>query len=120
LGALFFYQILVIKLEPPSYLSKETEKGVVVEEINMNEDSPDDLIHDRFARRLWMDHPMGSPILGNLETVTAFNRDDVYGFYKSSYVPSNMVISVAGNVQAPAVKDMVEELMKEQRGGEAS
>jgi predicted Zn-dependent peptidase len=96
----------------------ETEKGVVVEEINMNEDSPDDLIHDRFARRLWMDHPMGSPILGNLETVTAFNRDDVYGFYKSSYVPSNMVISVAGNVQAPAVKDMVEELMKEQSAGE--
>jgi predicted Zn-dependent peptidase len=42
----------------------ETEKGVVVEEINMNEDSPDDLIHDRFARRLWMDHPMGSPIPG--------------------------------------------------------
>ena len=92
----------------------ETEKGVVVEEINMNEDAPDDLIHDRFARRLWLDHPMGSPILGTLETVTGFNRDDVYGFYQASYIPSNMVISVAGNVQASAIKDLIEKLLSEQ------
>lgn len=96
----------------------ETEKGVVVEEINMNEDAPDDLIHDRFARRLWLDHPMGSPILGTLETVTGFSRDDVYGFYQASYIPSNMVISVAGNVQASAIRDLIEELLSEQSDDE--
>ncbi len=92
----------------------ETEKGVVVEEINMTEDAPDDLIHDRFARRLWLDHPMGSPILGTLETVKGFSRDDVYGFYQSAYIPSNMIISVAGNVQASAIRDLMENLLSEQ------
>ncbi len=92
----------------------ETEKGVIVEEINMNEDAPDDLIHDRFARRLWLDHPMGSPILGTLATVSGFGRDDVYGFYKSAYVPSNMVISVAGNVNASEVRDKIEKHLEHQ------
>ncbi len=92
----------------------ETEKGVIVEEINMNEDSPDDLIHDRFARRLWFDHPMGSSILGTLATVSSFSRDDVYGFYKSTYVPSNMVISVAGNVNALEMREKIEEHLAHQ------
>ncbi|KUG03332.1 peptidase, m16 family [hydrocarbon metagenome] len=96
----------------------ETEKGVVVEEINMNEDAPDDLIHDRFARRLWFDHPMGSPILGTLDTVSSFVRDEVYGFYKSAYVPSNMVISLAGNVNALELKDKIEELLEQQENSE--
>ncbi len=92
----------------------ETEKGVVVEEINMNEDAPDDLIHDRFARRLWFDHPMGSPILGTLDTVSGFGRDQVYGFYKAAYVPSNMVISVAGNVKAVEIKEKIEQHLDQQ------
>ncbi len=92
----------------------ETEKGVIVEEINMNEDAPDDLIHDRFARCLWLDHPMGSPILGTLATVSGFSRDDVYAFYKSAYVPSNLVISVAGNVNAIEVKDQIEKHLEHQ------
>ncbi len=96
----------------------ETEKGVVVEEINMNEDAPDDLIHDRFARRLWFDHPMGSPILGTLDTVSNFARDEVYSFYKSAYVPSNMVISLAGNVSALALRDKIEKLLEQQENSE--
>lgn len=85
----------------------ETEKGVVVEEINMYEDTPDDLIHDVFAQCLWSRHPMGSPILGTLDSVTGFDRDSVYSFYKQYYVPANMIISVAGNVNKQEIMNRV-------------
>ncbi|MBO8158316.1 pitrilysin family protein [Thermosyntropha sp.] len=85
-----------------------TEKGVVIEEINMYEDTPDDLIHDLFMQNLWQNHPMGKPILGTLETVSSFARDDIYSFYRQSYVPSNMVISVAGNIDGNKIKEKVE------------
>ncbi len=96
----------------------ETEKGVIVEEINMIEDAPDDLIHDLFARQLWLDHPMGSPILGTLATVANFARDDVYEFYKKAYVPSNLIISVAGNVNAAEIRDKVEKYLEHQANAE--
>jgi predicted Zn-dependent peptidase len=86
----------------------ETEKGVVMEEINMYEDTPDDLIHDVFAQNIWQGHSMGSPILGTLETVSQFQRDQVFDFYCSSYVPANMIIAVAGNVDSQQIKDLVE------------
>lgn len=85
----------------------ETEKGVVVEEINMYEDTPDDLIHDVFAQCLWNKHPMGSPILGTLDSVNGFERDSVYNFYKHHYVPANMVVSVAGNVNKEEIINRV-------------
>lgn len=86
----------------------ETEKGVVIEEINMYEDTPDDLIHDVFAQKLWQGHSMGSPILGTLDTVSGFNRDEIYNFYRQNYVPANMIIAVAGNVDSQKIKDQVE------------
>ena len=97
----------------------ETEKGVVIEEINMYEDSPDDLIHDVFAQKLWQGHSMGSPILGTLETVSQFNRDQVYEFYRSSYVPANMIISVAGNVDSQRIKEQVESYLEGKTAQEA-
>lgn len=86
----------------------ETEKGVIVEEINMYEDTPDDLIHDVFGQELWQGHTMGRPILGTLDSVSGFERDAVYDYYCRAYRPSNMVIAVAGNVDASKVKDKVE------------
>lgn len=85
-----------------------TEKGVVIEEINMYEDTPDDLIHDIFMQDLWKNHAMGKPILGTLETVANFSRDEVYSFYKENYVPANMIISIAGNVDANIIREKVE------------
>lgn len=86
----------------------ETEKGVVIEEINMYEDTPDDLIHDVFAQKMWQGHAMGLPILGTAETVSNFERDEVFAFYQQNYVPANMVIAVAGNVDSQQIKDQVE------------
>lgn len=114
-------EILFDMIFNSSFVSRdfETEKQVVIEEINMYEDTPDDLIHDVFAQKMWPGHPMGSPILGTLDTVANFNRDQIYDFYRTSYVPANMVIAVAGNVDSERVKDQVERHLQEQNADDA-
>lgn len=96
----------------------ETEKGVIIEEINMYEDTPDDLVHDIFSQNMWKQSPMGPPILGTLESITNSQRDDLFAFYKQCYVPSNIVVSVAGNVEAQKVRDAVEAHLEQARPGE--
>lgn len=95
----------------------ETEKGVIIEEINMYEDTPDDLIHDLFSQGMWQQGSMGSAILGTLDSITNSERDDIYAFYKRCYVPSNIVISVAGNVEQEKVKAAVEAYLEQEPGG---
>jgi len=86
----------------------DTERNVIIEEINMYEDTPDELIHDIFARKMWEGHQMGSPILGTLDSINNMARDDLYNYYKSNYATSNLIISVAGNVDHNRIKDEIE------------
>lgn len=95
----------------------ETEKGVIIEEINMYEDTPDDLVHDVFSQNIWKNSPMGPPILGTLETITNSERNDLFDFYKKFYVPSNIVISVAGNVESGKVRDAIEAHLEQAQPG---
>jgi predicted Zn-dependent peptidase len=81
----------------------------------MYEDTPDELIHDVFARKFWDGHPMGFSILGSLETITNMNRDELYQFYKKHYVPANMVISVAGNVDNASIRKFIERALESQK-----
>jgi predicted Zn-dependent peptidase len=74
------------------------ERQVILEEINMHEDTPDDLIHDLFQETLWPNHPLGRPILGTVGSITAASRQQVNRFYKRHYVPGNFVVVAAGNV----------------------
>ena len=76
----------------------ESEKQVILEEINMYEDSPDDLIHDLFFENLWPGHPLGRSVLGTKRSINAVSRDQVNRFYRKHYGPSNFVIAAAGNV----------------------
>jgi predicted Zn-dependent peptidase len=75
------------------------ERQVILEEINMHEDSPEDLVHDVFTETLWPDHPLGRPVLGTIGTINAATRDSVHRFYKRHYVPGNFVVAVAGNAR---------------------
>ncbi len=104
------FDILFDMLFHSGFVSKDfsTEKGVILEEINMYEDAPDDLVHDLFAQHMWLGHSMGLPILGTAETVSGFDRQAVIDFYKERYVPENMVVSVAGNVDRERIRDIVE------------
>lgn len=76
----------------------EKEKNVVIEEIKMYEDSPDELIHDVFSEYVWNDHPLGKPILGTEESIRALSREKIMQFLTQHYAPDNVVISVAGRI----------------------
>jgi predicted Zn-dependent peptidase len=85
----------------------EAERKVVLEEIGMHEDAPDDVIHDLFHEALWGDHPLGRRIQGYIETVAGMERDAIADFWRSHYTPGNMVVAAAGAVDHAAVVDAV-------------
>jgi predicted Zn-dependent peptidase len=85
----------------------DVERGVVLEEIAMRDDDPSDLVFDEFSSALWGDSPLGRPILGSVESVTGMSRAQVYGYYRRRYVPSQMVVAVAGNIDHSAVVRLV-------------
>src|SRR6202046_774620 len=76
----------------------EKEKGVILEEIKMDADSPDYLVHEIFSSNFWKDHALGQPILGTKETVKRFNQAMVQDYYRGVYTPSNLLITAAGNL----------------------
>jgi len=85
-----------------------TEREVVIEEINMYEDAPDELIHDVYAQKFFAGHPLGFPILGTLETITNMQRDILFNYYRQHYLPANMVFAVAGNVDENKIREAIE------------
>ena len=76
----------------------EKEKGVILEEIKMDADSPDYLVHEIFSSNFWKDHSLGKPILGTRETVKRFNQAVVRDYYRGVYTPANLLITAAGNL----------------------
>jgi predicted Zn-dependent peptidase len=87
----------------------EREKKVVLEEIKMVEDTPDDLVHELFTQRFWSGHPLGRPILGLPKTVDELDSHTLHTFFNSTYTARNLVIAAAGNVDHAAVRDLVAE-----------
>jgi len=85
----------------------ESERGVIFEEIAMYDDEPGELVHDEFARAMFGDSPLGRPILGTVETITALPQGSIRRFYRRAYTPDRMIISVAGNVDHGAVVQQV-------------
>jgi predicted Zn-dependent peptidase len=87
----------------------EKEKGVILEEIKMEADSPDYLVHEIFSSNFWKDHPLGKPILGTRETVSAFERGMIDEYYRAVYAPSNLVVTGAGNLTHERLATLVRE-----------
>lgn len=86
------------------------ERDVVVEEIRMVHDTPDDLVHEVFTKSLYGDHPLGQSILGTEESVRAFDHDLVHSFYVDHYRPDRVLITVAGNVDSTDAITLCESL----------
>ncbi len=76
----------------------ETERGVVLEEIAMRDDDPEDLLHDAFLDALLGEHPLGRSVLGTERSIQDMDRDALFSFYKRRYTLPRMVLAVAGNV----------------------
>ena len=86
----------------------EREKKVILEEIKMVEDTPDDLVHELFTQHFWEGHPLGRPILGSKETVESFTSEILLKYFRGAYVAKNMIISAAGNLEHARVRELVE------------
>ena len=74
------------------------EQGVILEEIKMDEDNPDYLVHETFTQNFWKNHPLGRPILGTAKTVSSFDQDTVFDHHRRRFTPENMIFSAAGNL----------------------
>jgi predicted Zn-dependent peptidase len=74
------------------------ERGVILEEIKMDEDNPDYLVHEIFTQSFWKDHPLGKPILGTKETVKKFERQTVLDTYAHRFAPGNIIVAAAGHL----------------------
>jgi predicted Zn-dependent peptidase len=83
------------------------EKKVIFEEMSMVEDTPDDLVIERFTNAFWPDHALGRPILGTKRTVGGFKRADLASFFKSVYRPANILVVAAGHLDHRAAADLV-------------
>ncbi len=83
------------------------EAQVILEEIHMHEDSPEDVVHDVFTQALWPGHPLGRPILGTEDRIRSATTTSVRSFYKRHYVPGNLVVAAAGNVRHDDVVRLV-------------
>ncbi len=86
----------------------EKERMVILQEIKMAEDVPDDHIYDLFHRSFWGDHPLGFPIIGTKETVSSFSREQIDEFFRRRYTPERMIVAAAGQIEHEEVVREVE------------
>ena len=81
----------------------QKEKGVILEELKMETDSPEYLVHELFCSKFWKDHSLGKPILGTRKTIKSFDRRMVRRYFRDVYSPSNIIITAAGNLTHKAL-----------------
>jgi predicted Zn-dependent peptidase len=87
----------------------ELERDVVLEEIAMRDDDPEDALGDMFLSALFGDHPVGRPVIGSAQSVSAMTRTQLHSFHVRRYTPERMVVAVAGNVDHDEVVALVRE-----------
>src|SRR5262245_2439722 len=97
--------IVLNPLFDPAEMAKE--KKVIFEEINMVEDTPDDLVVELFTAAFWPDHPLGRPILGSKRSVSGFSREDLGAFFRSVYRPGNIIVAAAGNLEHGRLAELI-------------
>jgi predicted Zn-dependent peptidase len=95
----------------------DAERKVILEEIAMHEDSPDDIIHDLFVSALWESHPLGQSVLGYQNVIRTLASDEIKEYFHRYYQLGNIVIAAAGNIEHDVVVDLVERLMDSDGGG---
>jgi predicted Zn-dependent peptidase len=85
----------------------ESERKVILEEIAMHEDAPDELVHDLFYRAMWDGHPLGRPVLGFNESVGSVTRDQLQTYWQERYSAPNLVVAAAGHLDHERIVDLV-------------
>jgi predicted Zn-dependent peptidase len=92
----------------PAFVDLDAEREVVLEEIAMYEDAPQDLVHDLISEAVFGDHPLGRPVIGTAEVISSISAESVARYHDEKYVPGNIVVSAAGNVDHQQLLELVE------------
>ena len=105
------FDVLSEIIQRPAFRAKEidAERQVVVEEINMYEDDPNDVAFENFSQAVFASHPLEDPVLGTRESIRGMSRDDIHGYWKRRYGAGSMVIAASGSIDHDDVVDMVTE-----------
>ncbi|MDP9495322.1 MAG: insulinase family protein [Actinomycetota bacterium] len=103
------FDVLAEMIQRPAFRQNEidAERQVVIEEINMNEDDPDDVAFENFTTAVFAGHPLEAPVLGTRESIRGMSRDDIVGYWKRRYGAGSMVVAGAGSLEHEALVEMV-------------
>ena len=97
----------------PALTDIDSEREVVLEEIAMVDDNPQDLVHDLAAEAVFGGHPLGRPVIGRAEVIASISRRSLLGYHRSAYVGPNVVLAAAGNID----HDRIAGALAERRNG---
>ena len=92
----------------PLFEDLDAEREVVLEEIAMYEDTPQELVHDLIAEAIFGAHALGRPVIGTAEVISSLTRRSIQGYHRAMYNPGNIVVAAAGNVEHDRLVDLVE------------
>jgi predicted Zn-dependent peptidase len=114
------FDVLSEMLQRPAFRQNEidAERQVVIEEINMNEDDPDDVAFENFSTAVFSNHPLEAPVLGTRDSIRAMTRDDIHGYWDRRYGAGSMVVAAAGSIDHDDLVSMVAERFGEWTGDE--
>lgn len=104
------FELLADLVTAPAFDATELDKerSVILEEIKMVEDTPDDVLFDVFCEKFYPDHPLGRRVLGTPETLATFREERVWSYYQDLFSPENLVVAAAGNLKHEAVLELAE------------
>jgi predicted Zn-dependent peptidase len=113
----FAFDVLADMVRNPLFREEdiEKEKGVILEELKMEVDNPEYLLHDIFSSNFYKDHPLGKPIIGSKDTIRSFDRRMIDDYYQRYYSPSNILITAAGNLNHDRLVDLARQHFEDLR-----
>jgi predicted Zn-dependent peptidase len=113
------FDIMSEIIQRPAFRANEidSERQVVIEEINMNDDDPSDVAFENFSTAAFLGHPLEAPVLGTRDSIRGMTRDDIMGYWERRYGTSSLVIAAVGNLEHDDIVAMVEERFGEWNGG---
>ena len=104
----------------PTFADLEPEREVVLEEIAMYDDAPQELVHDLIADAVFADHPLGRPVIGTADVISSIPRDAIARYHGEMYVPGNIVVAAAGNFEHEHIVDLVARALERRRAHAAN
>jgi predicted Zn-dependent peptidase len=103
----------------PAFAELDNEREVVLEEIAMYDDAPQELVHDLIADAVFGDHPLGRPVIGTAEVISSIPPESIARYHAEMYVPGNIVVAAAGNVEHERIVELVEQALAARASGTA-